>query len=199
MCRLFYLGGFWDGGRTSVVLRAIASRICSDHYEALLCNYHLTFSLCASMWGIHREVLTQPQLGRNPVLFNRTDQVSVWSIPFARRMLISPSVDEILLPRYINLLVILEALRLKPMNSVLFVFTYRPMPSAACTRICGKGSVRSGVFARSTRSSVLVIISTFCLFKKKMWTHFFLFDLLTFEYVVKTDMVQMYLLAKLPR
>ena len=49
-----------------------ASRICSKQHVAFLYSSHLAFSLCvllASRWCIHTVVLTQPELGRNSILF----------------------------------------------------------------------------------------------------------------------------------
>ena len=61
------------------------SRICSKYLVAFLCGFHLAFSLCVSLaclWCIHTVVLTQPQLGRTPILFYRIDKISIWSITF---------------------------------------------------------------------------------------------------------------------
>ena len=62
------------------------------------------------MWCIHTVVLTQSQLERNPILFYRLDQTSTWLITnliaicaFVRHIVTSLSVDEILLPSYMNL------------------------------------------------------------------------------------------------
>ena len=44
--------------------------------RSILVQFHLAFSLCvlsASRWCIHRAVLTQPLIGRNPVLFYPVD------------------------------------------------------------------------------------------------------------------------------
>ena len=65
------------------------------------------------------------------------DNQSIAVNAFARHMLTSLSVDEILLPRYVNLSINFRGLllrvnmvpyHLKQMNSVLFVFMKRPMP-----------------------------------------------------------------------
>ena len=90
---------------------------------------------------------------------------------FARCILISLSVDEILLLRYVNLFTNFRGLpfrvemapRLKHMYSILLMFMWRPMPPAACSRLCSRDSAMEGVFARSTRSSAssaAVIVST---------------------------------------
>ena len=64
---------------------------------------HLAFTQCvlsASWWWIHTVVFTHLLLERDPVLFYRIDQTSIWSITC---MLTSPSVDETLLLRYANI------------------------------------------------------------------------------------------------
>ena len=42
---------------------------------------------------------------------------------------------------------------LKHMYSVLFVFTWCPMPPAICSRLCSQDSAWAGVFTRSAQSS----------------------------------------------
>ena len=44
--------------------------------------YFTHVSFLASMWCNHIVVWTQLQLGRNPVLFYRRDQISIWSITY---------------------------------------------------------------------------------------------------------------------
>ena len=90
------------------------------------------------------------------------DCLSIAVHAFAWRILTSLSVDEILLLKYVNLStnfrrpafrVEIAPSHLKHMYSVLFTFTWRPMPLAACSRLCSKDSVWVGVFAISTISS----------------------------------------------
>ena len=91
-----------------------------------------------------------------------TDYLLIAVHTFAEHMLTSLSVDEILLPKYVNLSTNFRDLPLKVemapsyfkhMNSVLFAFTWRPVPPAACSRLCRRDSDLVDVFARSTRSS----------------------------------------------
>ena len=79
---------------------------------------------------------------------------------FTRQMLTSHSVDEILLPRCVNLSTNFIGLPLKMemitsclkhMNSVLFVFTQRPMPPVACSRLCSRDLPWAGAFAKNAR------------------------------------------------
>ena len=72
----------------------------------------VAFSQCvllASMWCIHTIVLTQPQLGRNHLIllarsdFYMVDNLSIAVHAFIKCMLTTLLVDEILLPRYVNL------------------------------------------------------------------------------------------------
>ena len=72
-------------GCTAVVSSGVASRICWSWLMWLLWSSHLAFSLCillVFMWCIHWVVLTQPQLGRNPILFYQIDQTCIWSITY---------------------------------------------------------------------------------------------------------------------
>ena len=88
---------------------------------------------------------------------------------FSRCMLTSLSADEILLLRYVNfsthfrslLLKVEMASCLKHMYSVLFTFTWKLMPSAACSRVCCMDSTWTGVFARSTSLSALCVCYSF--------------------------------------
>ena len=84
-----------------------------------------------------------------------------WYI-FARCILTSLSVDEMLLLRYINLSTNFReppfrveiSPWLKHMYSILSTFTLRLMPPAACSSLCSRDSAWVGVFARSALSSV---------------------------------------------
>ena len=112
---LVRLGWFlrWEvSSNTAATLWGVASRIRSKQHVAFLCSFHLAFFPCAlsaSMWYIHRVVSTQPQLGRNTILFyqrsdfHMIDNLLITVHAFAWNMLTSLSVDEILLPRYVNL------------------------------------------------------------------------------------------------
>ena len=103
--------------------------------------------------------------------FYRIDNLWIAFHAFARCMLTSFSVDEMLLPRYVNWSTNFRGLLhrvemasscLKHMNSVLFTFMLHLMPLTAFSRLCSGDSVWVGVFARSARSSVLstsVIVS----------------------------------------
>ena len=84
-----------------------------------------------------------------------------------RRLLMSLSLNETLLPRYVNLSTNFRELPfkeemasfwLKHMYTVLSAFTWRPITSAACSGLCSWDSDCVGGFARSAMS-VSVIIS----------------------------------------
>ena len=108
---------------------------------------------------------------------------------FLMGVLTSLSVDEILVPKYLNWFINFSGLSfkwlfffcfvlfcfllfcflsfffflfffLKLMNSVLFVFTLKPMPATACSRLCSRDSVWAGVFTRSTSLHLKTHIST---------------------------------------
>ena len=95
--------------------------------------------------------------------FYTIDSLSIAVYAFARRIVMSLSVDETLLLRYGNLSTNFRELPfrvemslswLQHMYSVLSAFTWRPMPPAAYSRLCSRYSAWVGVFARSAMSSV---------------------------------------------
>ena len=74
----------WEvSGCTAAVLWGVTSRICEKQHILFSCSSHPAFSLSILLmlrrW-IHAEVLIQPQLVRNPILFYQKDQTSIWSI-----------------------------------------------------------------------------------------------------------------------
>ena len=114
-------------------------------------SYERLFSFC--YWG-----------GIPSTLLLSQYQTSIWLIAdhtFAKHMLTSLSVDEILLPRYMNLSTNFE----KPAteNRVVSLFKIHLLcficihaetnVPAACSRLCRLHLASVGVFARSTRSS----------------------------------------------
>ena len=102
----------WEvSSQTPAVLYGVASRICSKQHVASLFSFHQAFSLCVSLtptWCIHTVVLTQHSLEKSRFIlsdwsdFYHIDRRKVAVHAFARRKLTSFSVDEILLPRYMN-------------------------------------------------------------------------------------------------
>ena len=100
------------------------------------------------------------------ILSDRLDFYMIYKLSlaghaFARHILTSLSVDEILQPRYVNLSTNFRGLsfrvqiassHLKHMHSILFVLTWRPVPTAVCSRFCSRNSTCAGVFARSAIS-----------------------------------------------
>ena len=83
---------------------------CFQDLSKIACNILLAFSVGAkseSKCYNHTVVLTQPQLGRIPILSGRPNVCMVVNLSiavqvFPMRMLTSLIVDEILLPRYTN-------------------------------------------------------------------------------------------------
>ena len=107
-------------------------------------------------------------MGRNRSDFHMIDSLLISVHAFARRVLMSLSVDEILLPRYMNFSTNLRELSLrvemslswlKHMYSILSTFTSRPMPPAAYCRLCSRDLIWADVFIRSAISSASVIVS----------------------------------------
>ena len=107
--------------------------------------------------------------------FHMIDSLSIAIHMFTRYILISLSVDETLLPRCVNLStdfreqpfrVEMPHSRLKHVHPVLSVFTWRSMPSVACSRLCSRNSARVGVFARSAMlyaySAFVIVIAVYC-------------------------------------
>ena len=95
--------------------------------------------------------------------FPMTNSLLIAVQAWVSHVLISFSVDEILLPRSVNLStsfrdlpfsVKMLPLWLKHMNSVLSALTWKPVTPAAYLRLCSRDLARAGEFARSTMSSV---------------------------------------------
>ena len=86
------------------------------------------------------------------------DDFSIAFHAFASRILISLSVDVILLPRYVNSSINFSGfpvrVEIAPSSFVLFAFTYNPMLPSCCFKLCSRDSAWTGVFTRSIRSSV---------------------------------------------
>ena len=188
-----------------------------------LCSSHLAFSPCfslAPMRCIHRAVLIQPQLEKKSrfILSDRSDfrninNLSIVVHTFARCILTSLSVDEILLPRYVNLttkfrrlplLVEVPPSRLKYIYSVLF-FIHMECNTFCCSRLCSRDSAWAGVFARSVRASASESVSAgyrLILAFFLVSSYFLLLDLSTFDVRnlgrLWISMVQMYLFCKTP-
>ena len=131
---------------------------------------HLGFSLRAllkSMQGNHTIVPTWLQLGRIPILFSQrvnfhiVNKLSIAVHAFLMHILTSLSVDEILLPSYAKwstdfqglLFNVMAPSSLKHTKSVLFEFTWRPTPLAACSRLCNRHSTWATVFVRSAKQT----------------------------------------------
>ena len=102
----FYLNSLWDEKQAAVLLLLFGMLLpgfVQDNPKHSCIAFSLSV-LLAPMWCIHIVVLKQLQHGRSHILFRRIDQTSIWSIAvpiFAWRVLISFSVNEILLPRYV--------------------------------------------------------------------------------------------------
>ena len=105
------------------------------------------------------------------ILLDRSNSKMIHSLSiavhvFAKCILISLSEDEILLLRYMNLFTnfrepqwkVEMAPWLKHVYSVLFTFTWRPMPPATGSRLCSRDSAWVSVFTRSAISSANVCI-----------------------------------------
>ena len=105
-----YLDGFWDWRYVAIQLGIIPFRICSKQLVTFWCDSHPAFSPCLSLtfrWCIHAVVMTLLQLGRKPILLKRSDfhmidNLSLTVYMFARHILTSLLVNEILLLRYVN-------------------------------------------------------------------------------------------------
>ena len=130
------------------------------------------------MWYIHVVELTQPLLGKKLrfILSDRFDfhmikNQTIAVHAFASRILMSFSVHETLLPRQVNLFssfrapqfsVEMSPFLLKHIYFVLSAFTWRPMLSAACSRLCSRDSAKVDVFAKSSVICIVCVRNSFC-------------------------------------
>ena len=136
----FYVDVCWEvSGCTTAVLWSAALRICSKQHTASFSSFYQAFSPSISLkfkWCDYTVVLTRLHCGRNTILSY------IWSITikcnpcFPMRMWKCLSVDEILLPRYVNWSLNEEMVPswLKHTNSVLSNFTQRPTPLETCSK-----------------------------------------------------------------
>ena len=129
---------------------------------AFLCSFRLAFSLyvlSVSMWCIYRVVLMQLLLGRKCFIlldsldFYMMDNLSIVVHVFARcswcvfsYMNLSTNFREP--PFSVEM-----SPWLKHMYSILSAFTWRPMPPAACSKLCCWDLIWVGVFAISAMLS----------------------------------------------
>ena len=99
--------------------------------------------------------------------FHMTDTLLIAVHAFISRVSMSFSVDEILLPKLVNLStsfrelppsVEMSPVWLKHIYSVLCALTWRPMPAAARTRVCSSVSSWTGILTRIAMSSASVIV-----------------------------------------
>ena len=127
-------------------------------------NSRLAFlnAYSAFMWCIHIVEMIRLLHVKICVLSDKSDFLSIAVHAFASRILISFSVDEALLPRYVNLFTNfreppfsaeMSPSLLKHTYSVLSALRWRSMPLAARSRLCSRDSAWVGVFARSAMSS----------------------------------------------
>ena len=124
---------------------------------------HMTF---ASDLHFHSKFLANLQfITTNKTInwYNWLSSFILWAVQiFARRILTSLSADETLLPSYMNFStnfrgqsfrLEMAPSRLKHMHSILFAFIWRPVSSAACSRLCSRDSAWVCAFPRNTMSS----------------------------------------------
>ena len=108
--------------------------------------------------------------------------------------LMSLSINEMLILRMVNLStnfreppfsVEMSTFSLRHLYSILYTLTWRPMPLAACSRLCSKDSAWVGVFARSAMSSAwsvsTIVFARYCLLLTFFSVKLFSLDLLIFE------------------
>ena len=149
---------WWEAcGCTAALLWHAISRIIFEQQVAFSGRSYLDFSICfllLSKWCIRTNTVIawkKPHF----ILSERSGyhminnlQVAVNAFPMPELTLLS--VDKILQPRYVNWCTNFRALSLKVeiapsclkhMNSALFAFTYRPMPSAAFSRLFSEDSI----------------------------------------------------------
>ena len=126
--------------------------IFSKQHVVFFCRSNIAFSPCISfapIWCIHINTTTAWKKYHFILLqrlaFHMIDNLSTAVHTFARCILTSLSVDEIMLPRYVNSTTNFKgsshqkektASCFKHTNSPLFVFMLRPFPPASCSKLC---------------------------------------------------------------
>ena len=140
----------------SVLLYSCTTWMLTIHIEKML-NGNCTRMLQAILNKSWKK-----QLYSNLQSISKTIQLRQTGHYFVRCILTSFSVDETILPRYMNLSTNFRGLpfrvemapsRLKHIYYILFGWMWRPMPPAACSKLGSKDSAWVGGFARSARSS----------------------------------------------
>ena len=155
------------GDRTAAALCGTARWTCSLMLAVFLCSCRQAF-FSIRLVSVH---VVHPYSSIDTTAawkkFYRSGLTSIWLIAiyaFACRESMSFLVDETLLPRSVKLSTSFTELPpcvemspswLNHIYSVLYVLTWRPMPTAARSRHCSRGSGWAGAFARSAISSAL--------------------------------------------
>ena len=142
------------------IARSILVRLPSTFLPIHLVSVHVVHPYNSIDTTAARKKLCFILSGRSD--FYMTDSLSMVVHTFASSVLMSFSVDKMLLTRYVNLStnfrdlpfsVEMSPLWLNHMNSVLSALTWRPISPAARSRLCSWDSAWVGVFVRSGRSS----------------------------------------------
>ena len=104
--------------------------------------------------------------------FHVIDNLSMAVHGFARHILMSLSVDEMLLPRYMKVSTNfreppfrgkMSPSWLKHLHFILSAFTWRPLPPAACSRLCSKGiSLGRCICKKHYIICVVCVYNSFC-------------------------------------
>ena len=111
--------------------------------------------------------------------FRVTDRLSITVHSFASHVMMSISLDETLLPKYVNLSTSFRELTFsEEMSSILFAYTWRPMPEETRSRLCSRDLAWAGVFARNAMSSMYSMFRNylyFIFFPLSAWNSFLSF------------------------
>ena len=108
-----YLGGFVrqeTGGYTAAILWGTASRICSKQHLTFFCSSDLNFSLSVlivllygcTIWTLSHSLKEIRSYFIRDQIFHMIISLSITVHAFPKHILILLSVDEILLPSYMN-------------------------------------------------------------------------------------------------
>ena len=147
------------------ILMYLPSNLFSTHFVSVQIGHPYSSTVTAAAWKKLRFILSV----RSD--FHMTDSLSIAVYAFASREWMSLSVDETLLPRWVNLptsfselpfSVEMSPLWLKPIYSVLGALAWRPMPTAVCSRLCSRVSAWVGAFARSAVIDVVDVRNCLC-------------------------------------
>ena len=196
LVRLTWIGGRWLYGCCFLgyclqdlfnIARSILVKLPSSLLSIRLVNVHLmhpysSIDTTAALKKLHFILSVRSD-------FHMADSLSIAVLAFASRVLMSFSVDEMLLRRLVKLTTSFREVPfsvemlprwLKDLFSVLTALTWRPTPAAPHSRLSSRVSALAGEFGRTAMSStyslsVIIVRGSFCLFPLPVWNRYLSF------------------------